>query len=530
MLFRPDNINFIVFAIYFWFTILTHSNIYGQDPIFREITSAEKTGSNQINAIYQDKAGFIWLGTDAGILKFDGTDFSFLELPNNFNETSTTAIGGDSEDNLWFGFQNGLLLKYNGFEFTEPEWGNQIPKEKITAITDGADGQLWIGTYGDGILIAKADSVLNVNTDKGLSDDYIYCLLKDADGRIWSGTDNGINICHLDKEEIFIDHLSVDDGLPDFIVKTMTADFNGNIWIGMFDEGICRYDQNKKSFFHPYKNHGWKYGPVEDILFSGKNLWISTDGQGIIEYNIPDHRIKVYPAPPDVNLSRIHSLMQDKEGNIWLISNSHIYFSLGNRLEVFSSYQDYPISNIHAMFADDLGNIWFANDMGLHRYSKHSKNDENKLRLYLLDLDIDLYKIMCLYRDPFGFIWAGTFGQGILRLDPKTGNQKMITEKEGLINNNVLSIKATQNEIWFATLGGVSRCPLSPDLKDIISSKLTIKVSPLSRCICSAQCHKPPLSHTFPFSYPIKSSSLSLLQDKTNNNVSPSKILFVMVE
>jgi ligand-binding sensor domain-containing protein len=464
MLYRPGSINSILLTIFVWSTSLIHLNVYGQEPIFREIASAEKTGSNQINSILQDKEGFIWLGTDAGIIKFDGTEFKTLSLPANYTERNATAIGEDSKGNLWFGFQNGLILKYDGFEISEPELGNQFPKEKITAITEGVDGQVWIGTYGEGMLVATSDSVFLVNSNNGLSDNYIYCLLKDADGRIWSGTDNGINICHLEKREIFIDHLSVDDGLPDFIVKALTADTTGNIWIGMFDEGICRYNPNTKKFLHPYQRDGWEFGPVEDILISGDNLWISTDGPGIVEYDISDHHSRVFKAPPDVNLSRIHSLMHDREGNIWLISSGHIYFSLGNRLEILTSYQDYPISNIHAMFADESGNIWFANDMGLHRYSMHSRNDDNKLQLYLLDLDISLYKIMCLYRDPFGFIWAGTFGQGILRLDPETGNHLMITEKDGLINNNVLSIKATRNEIWFATLGGVSKCTISTEL------------------------------------------------------------------
>ncbi len=74
---------------------------------------------------------------------------------------------------------------------------------------------------------------------------------------------------------------------------------------------------------------------------------------------------------------------------------------------------------------------------------------------------------MSLYEDPFGFIWIGTFGKGIIRLNPKTGRQFQITEQHGLVNGNVLSIKGSDTDIWFATLGGVSKSSLSENLSTL---------------------------------------------------------------
>ena len=80
-----------------------------------------------------------------------------------------------------------------------------------------------------------------------------------------------------------------------------------------------------------------------------------------------------------------------------------------------------------------------------------------QIKNYPLDFDLGSQKIMSLYEDSFGFIWIGTFGKGIIRFDPKTGRQSQITEQDGLVNGNVLSIKGNENDIWFATLGGVSK-------------------------------------------------------------------------
>lgn len=89
------------------------------------------------------------------------------------------------------------------------------------------------------------------------------------------------------------------------------------------------------------------------------------------------------------------------------------------------------------------------------------------MKKFPVNLDFSKQKIMSLYEDSFGYIWAGTFGQGIIRINPKTGEQAVITEKDGLVNGNVLSIKGSDKEIWFATLGGASRCQIDDKLASL---------------------------------------------------------------
>jgi len=169
--------------------------------------------------------------------------------------------------------------------------------------------------------------------------------------------------------------------------------------------------------------------------------------------------------PNHLNLLRTNILMHDLEDNVWLISDNAIYLSLGKGFEYLTSAANRTFSNIHAIFVDKDNNLWFSNDGGLHKYNLNNPKQGNRINTYKLDIDTDLYKIMSLCSDPYGFIWAGTFGNGIYRIDPQSNRQIKISESDGLINNNVLSIKTTKNEIWFATLGGVSKCSFEPDLK-----------------------------------------------------------------
>ncbi|MBN2172627.1 MAG: histidine kinase [Bacteroidales bacterium] len=449
------------------FLLVIFSPASGQEPYFRKITDENDFDRGQFNTIFQDKKGFIWIGTQRGIFRFDGSDFTELDLPVELSTKSSTLIFEDSKDNLWFGFENGNLISYDGFKFYEPEWDSAGPANKITSMVEGTDQSIWAGTYGAGIFIIRNDEIIHLNLDSGLSDDFIYCLMLDKQGNVWSGTDNGINISGISNGQIGTKHLSVEAGLPDFIVKSLKLDDSGNIWIGMFDKGFCRYNPDSGEFYLPNQENSWTYGSVEAILPMDENVWVATDGAGLIEYHTNDSTLQALKTTFENGSYRIKKMIQDDEGNVWLMSASNIYLSFGNKIRFLSTLDGYPISNIHAMVCDDDNNLWFANDIGIHKFAINKPANGDQLRLFLPEIDINLHKIMSLYLDPYGMIWAGTFGRGLLRLDPQIDDQTMISEENGLINSNVLSINSTQYDIWFATLGGVSKCALDSRLKNI---------------------------------------------------------------
>ncbi len=116
---------------------------------------------------------------------------------------------------------------------------------------------------------------------------------------------------------------------------------------------------------------------------------------------------------------------------------------------------------------DSHDNLWFANDGGLYSYAIHHTGEKSSLKHYPLSHLTGESKIMSLYSDPYGMIWLGTFGKGIIRFDPESGREKLITGKDGLPNENILSIKGTENEIWMATLGGAIRCKIDKQFANI---------------------------------------------------------------
>ena len=439
----------------------------GQNPFFRTVLTGSDIENSQFNCIFQDHSGFIWLGTDEGVYTFDGHELSLFYLPDTMTNISITAIFEDHDKMLWFGTDEGIILQYAGFEnFSTPKTDINV-SSRITSFIETVDGTIWAGTYGEGVLVISGDSVYQINALSGLSDDFVYSMITDDNGNIWMGTDNGIQIIDRFVSPAFITSISVKEGLPDYIVHKLLKDQDGNILIGMHDEGVCYFNPKKNSFYTPEPFMNWDFGVVNDLLLIDQHLWIATDKSGVVDYDIETGTLSIHEPCTENKSTKIKSFVYDDEGNVWLLSNQEVCISLADKIEFFDSWKNVEIKNIHALAVDRNDNLWFANDQGLFQYNPREKDEQKKLKKHLIRINPQTQKIMSLYQDVYGFIWAGTFGQGVIRLEPSTGEQILLSEKDGLVNNNVLSINGNQNELWFGTLGGASRISVDETFSDI---------------------------------------------------------------
>jgi len=440
---------------------------YSQQSFFKSVLQSSDVNQQQFNCFYQDSRGFIYLGTDQGVYTFDGTLLEQLSIPDTLSDYGVSCIFEDSRNYLWFGFNNGTILRFNGFDNYERILIDHNINTRITSIVEDLNQQIWIGTYGNGLFNNTEDSILNYNSESGLSDDYIYTLILSTDGELWLGTDNGINTFDLNNSNPTINVISINDGLPDFIVQSLVEDEHGNIWIGLHDGGVCYYNPFEESFHLPDVFQNWSYGPVNSLALFDDRIWIGTQGNGIIEYLFESKLIRRYKEYQNCDFSRVTNFYQDNEGNIWIITNDEICLSFGGQIEFLQSIQEKSIKNVHAMAIDQEDILWFANDNGLYSYDMAELDENKKLINHSIGIQLGAQKIMSLYCDSFGNIWIGTFGQGIVRFNPKTGQQVLLNENDGLINGNVLSITGNKDEIWFGTLGGASRVLVNEQLKNI---------------------------------------------------------------
>ncbi|MCF8368478.1 MAG: histidine kinase [Bacteroidales bacterium] len=441
--------------------IIFFNKSVAQFPVFRPVISATEINQENFNFIYQDHNCLMWIGTDAGLYTYDGIALNTILLPDTLEQKNLTCIFENSKNQYYLGFHNGLALKYDGFnQYTLVNIGDNFGKG-ISYFAEDLEENIWMGTFGNGIFVLNKDTSLHFTNKNGLSDNYIYSMIMDKSGDLWAGTDNGINRCRLEDGEFQVESYSVKDGLPDFIVGSLRCDMQGKIWMGMYNKGICYFDPKSKKFVIPKGCEDWEYGPVNDIEVNYDRIWIATQNEGIIEYRFQSRTLYLLKEFREYNPGKVKKLLTDSEANTWFLSNHSISLSMGNKIGLLDNINGKKFVNINALISDDAY-LWLASDEGLYKYNPYEPTIKNQFTFHPLMTNQANQKLVSLYKDKYGNLWIGTFGQGVLRYDPETKALQVISERDGLGNDNVLAIDGNDRELWLGTLGGASRIKLNP--------------------------------------------------------------------
>ncbi len=446
-----------VYTVFILF-LASEINLPAQTPVFKNYTLSENYENLVTNVIFQDSVGFMYFGTSEGLFIFNGFDFKRYTLPGDSNKNVVTAIYQAKNGDIWVGYQSGILAVYYQESLNPVNPEDTVLQKPISGIVEDLQGKLWFSTYGNGLFRLENNHFIKVVEGNGFVSDDIYVMTMDKDGRIWVGSDYGLCICQQRNGNLESRHISLDDGLPDNIVRALYQDQQGNMWIGMYNHGVCRYDFNTSRLIYSKTMKDWNYGPVNCIMGVGDGeMWIGTEYSGLVDYHFEN---KEYIVPMEKHHAdmrvKILDIKVDREGNAWVSDNFDGIHSANLNIEQLTLPDYLKDRNIQSILADDDNNLWFGTDDGLYQYflsgeqygkiAQHLQSGPNK------------YNILSIYQDVNGYIWLGTFGSGVIRYFPGENHFTLMTEKDGLANNNVLSITGIGKDIWFATLGGVSRC------------------------------------------------------------------------
>jgi len=447
--------NFTCIFLLFGILIIKTFQVDAQSPKFDSFKVLKNHKNVEISTIFQDKMGFIWLGTNYGIVKFDGVDFIHYTEKDSLHDNNISAINQDSENNIWIGHKSGNITFYseNKFKKFNPEEGHS--KEKISSIFKSSDQTIWFSTMGEGVYSYTGENRLrlyNLNIDDGLLDNYVYSIVQDSSGIMYFATDKGISIYNPESKK-FIDQITMANGLPDNIVKHLILN-KLDLWIAMEDGGICKYNTLTKAFsFIPE----WTFGSINNFIQLYDNeLWISTKRNGIIKCTI-DEKGKAWftlfnnsnTNIPDI---KTETIFKDRENNIWIGTRNGLAVKRNNPFEFLDKKVGFDISQIFSFVIDNIGNYWVASQDGLYFVQKGNMGEINK-KLLFHNANIH-HSFISLYKDYQGNIWAGTYGSGVFKIDPVTLEIIHYNSSNGLSNDNVIHISGDQESIWLSTLGG----------------------------------------------------------------------------
>ncbi len=431
------------------FFCLLIANLFAQQPFFRYPKLPEDWKDAGIKIIYEAPDGFLWIGTDKGLLRFDGLEFKPYRIPSSSYSQHVTAAFSDSRGLLWIGYQDGAVYTLkNGEELKlwEPEEGH--PAAAITAFAQDQKGRLWLGTYGEGIYYTDNGHVYNLDSDDGLPAADIYTLVAGPDGKIWAGTDSGLSLCWLEDGKKRVRNLTRSDGLPDDIIRCILPVGDNKVWVGGFDGGVCRISAGDYSVEYP--KSAWTHGVINALaIFKDLELWIGTEGNGVWRYHFEEGRYDPVD-PARFGKAKVHDLIRDVEGNIWIASNEVPLASANRQFEFLRD----GLQNIQAVLLDNQQKLWVGAQTGLYQYEK-LQDGSGHFKLLLSGINV-----ISLYDNKEGILWIGSFGEGLIGYDKNSGATRVFTEAEGLSNGNILSIAASKDKLWLGTFGGVSSSKL----------------------------------------------------------------------
>ncbi len=424
-----------------------------QVPGWTSFRLQEDNKAFKINTLLKGNDGYIYCGTTNGLYKFDGINF----LPVSFSKApvhdTITALFEENTGAMWVGFKNGKLAKTTNGQlvYLDPEEGT--PRLAITCFLQDKQNNIWFGTNGEGLYRFQNNHLYLIDEENGLSDKHIHGLALASDGKIVAITDQGINICSVNGQKANIEVLGPKNGLPDYYVTSIFSAGADLFWIGMQEKGICLLDYRQhKIITSLHSTTNWNYGQVNAIVANKKHIWVATKESGVLVKSITD-TAAAFQNWANYNGSIAH-LLQDNEGNLWMNSSTELIRTNGDKIQLLPIYDKQLFETIHTIYPDNANNIWAGTDGAIIRFSyDNGKVVTKQFPLAGFTAQTD---ITSLYQDQYSNIWIGSMGNGIVVLDPNTGNYRAIKENNLLTNASILSISGSGNTVCAGGLEGAA--------------------------------------------------------------------------
>ncbi len=453
----------IFFFIAFQMPVLRAAAQY---PFSKKIDIEEENITIKANVLLKDRFGFLWVGTSEGLFKYNALILEKISQ-NVQAKIHITAMHEDSKGTIWAGCKNGQIISVKNQQISFLITKDSLPKVTVTDIYEDVKKRLWFATAGEGIFCYDSTRLYKINSINGLSDDNVNCLYSPDGNQIIAGTDRGLSFITFDGDKKNIHFFSSRNGLPDNIINCMIKSQQQNtVWLGTQSKGILHFNIPKKQIINIGNKTNWTYGQINDIIELKDELILATAQNGIIEYNKLKNSFNHRVLKDTIFPKHVADLQTDNEGNIWAASENKLISFTDDYLKYWYAAKGVDFIKVHALFADDEEKLWFTPDLRL--FESLRDNLGNKcLHSYDITPPKDHIDITGLYKDRFGYLWIGTMGEGLFRLNIKNGKWRRIAENPIAYYGNILCITGVGNQVWISTLNGVSKFNLSENNYDL---------------------------------------------------------------
>ncbi|HTX19312.1 MAG TPA: two-component regulator propeller domain-containing protein, partial [Bacteroidota bacterium] len=312
--------------------------------------------ANTANTVIQTRDGYLWAGTSAGLFRFDGVNFTKINLDTlagKKNEVISTLLE-TRDGSLWVGtgynglrrIREGKVMRYGlkeGFKETQ-----------VLSLFEARSGNLWIGT-SNGAYIFSDGKFLPVS----LNTNYILSVAQDDRGKIWLGTHRGVRVVE-DRQQSDIVSLTTSEGLPDNSTSFVYVDRRGIVWIGTAD-GLVRWNQGSMKVLRT--GDGLSDNHVMSALEDKDgNLWFGTNKGGLDRFS--RGRWSSFLKSDGLTDPQVVSISEDNEGSVWVCTADGLNQFEDVSVTTLSSYDGLASDYLSSVIETSDRSLYFLSDQG----------------------------------------------------------------------------------------------------------------------------------------------------------------------
>ena len=311
---------------------------------------ADGLPQDNVVSIAQTPDGYLWLGTEEGLVRFDGLRFTIFDKSNTpeLKSNDIYALLADRMGNLWIGTGGGGVLRMTQGKFVAFTTQNGLSNNSVLSLCEGRDHAIWIGTEGGGVNRFKDGKFTVYNSKTGLVDDSVYSIAAAKDGSVWFGTGGGLSQL---KDGSFR-NFTVQQGLPNKNVRALFEDRDGTLWVGTNGGGLSQFRGGH------FKTFTTKDGLSSNAVFSvyqdkEGTLWIGTFGGGLNRWS--NGKFTPYKTAPDNARQDVWAFLQDREGTLWICSGDGLSQLRDGQATTYSSVEGLSSDIVLPIYEDREG-------------------------------------------------------------------------------------------------------------------------------------------------------------------------------
>jgi len=403
--------------------------------------TADGLPQSTVQAFARTPDGYLWMGTQEGLARFDGNRFTVFEPGNEsaIPDKNITALHVDKAGTLWIGTRLGLALFEHG-RFRSGPLSGEIARAYVRALTEGGDGHLWVGTEM-GVVEIAGDTVRAFDESDGLIDVRIRALQPSADGALWVGTHSGLQ--RFDGRRF--EPIALHDAQTAEPVTSLHQDADGTLWVGTGAGAL--YRSRGQSFEVMAKDGQFGSAILAMLRDRDGNLWFAPGGGGLMRWHDGEFSRL---ASGMFATSEVRALLEDGEGSLWIGTYGHGLMRLHDgKFVTAGELEGLSGDLVWTIVPRRAGGVWVGSDGGLSSYDAgqfhHIDGPKGRQKT----------RVRSVIEDRGGNVWVGTQGAGMYRLDPG-GSMRLFDLSSGLSGDSVTALLEDRaGRIWVGTNEGL---------------------------------------------------------------------------